>query len=109
MQKLSDLDKHIVATILGAGNRASGYDIRAILKEKAGRDVSVGALYTTLERLKSKGFLEYEVADGGEDRGGRPQRFFSVNALGQSALDAAFAADQAIYGFARLLPNGVFA
>jgi PadR family transcriptional regulator len=98
--EIGETEKRILAVVVGSGNLASGYEIRKLLKSKANQDLSVGALYSTLDRLKRKGYLTYTVGEGGLDRGSRPQRFFSVSGTGYDLLRDVWLADQEVYGFA---------
>lgn len=60
------------------------------LREATGREWSVGALYTTLERLERKGFVASEWGEPSAQRGGRRKRIFRIQAAGQRALDQAY-------------------
>ena len=63
-------------------------DVARVLEESAGRSVSRGALYTTLNRLEKKGLVSWNV-DGtasGESRGGAPKRRFELTEAGMEAL-----------------------
>ena len=55
----------------------------------AGRSVSRGALYRTLERLEGKGLVRWQVEDGGAQRGGHARRRYEVTGDGIAALKAA--------------------
>jgi DNA-binding PadR family transcriptional regulator len=57
------------------------------LQKVTGREWSVGALYTTLERLEKKGFAASEWGEPTPQRGGRRKRIFRVQAAGLRALD----------------------
>ena len=57
------------------------------LEEVTGRQWSVGALYTTLERLEAKGFVASAWGEPTAQRGGRRKRIFQVQAAGQRALE----------------------
>jgi PadR family transcriptional regulator, regulatory protein PadR len=57
------------------------------LQEVTGREWSVGALYTTLERLEKKGFASSEWGEPTAQRGGRRKRIYQVQAAGLRALD----------------------
>lgn len=61
--------------------------IRQNLKEKVGREVSIGALYSTAERLEKKGLLSSKKGEAASERGGKAKRYFSVTPLGMSALN----------------------
>jgi DNA-binding PadR family transcriptional regulator len=56
------------------------------LESRAGRSVSRGTLYKTLERLEAKGYLTWTPEAGAPERGGHPRRRFTVTARGASAL-----------------------
>lgn len=56
------------------------------LRGTTGRDYSVGALYTTLERLQAKGFVSSSWGEPTAIRGGRRKKIFRVEAAGQRAL-----------------------
>ncbi len=63
----------------------------AVLKEldrSAGRRVSRGALYKTLDRMEAKGMVEWTTEGSTPERGGHPRRLFSVTPTGVEALRA---------------------
>lgn len=76
----------VLLAILRLGEEAYGWTVARELEEVAGRSVSSGALYTTLNRLEQKGFLRARVGQGGEERGGRPRRYVTVTAEGAAAV-----------------------
>jgi DNA-binding PadR family transcriptional regulator len=57
------------------------------LEALTGRQWSVGALYTTLERLEGKGFVASQWGEPTAQRGGRRKRIFQVQAAGHRALE----------------------
>jgi DNA-binding PadR family transcriptional regulator len=65
---------------------AYGVPIRREIVERTGRDVSFGALYTTLDRLKRKGYITSRIGDPTPERGGRAKRYFKIEAAGMEAL-----------------------
>jgi PadR family transcriptional regulator PadR len=71
--------------------------IRHDLNERLKRTVSVGALYTTLERLESKGFVSSWTGGATAERGGRAKRFYKVEAPGLRALSEARAASASVW------------
>jgi len=66
----------------------SGAAVARELEQQAGRRVSRGALYTTLDRLEGKGLLRWKIAIGGPERGALPRRAYIVTARGIEALRA---------------------
>ncbi len=83
---LGELEQMILWTVLRLGDEAYGLAVRDQLEVRAGRSVARGAVYTTLDRLVSKGYLVSRLADPDESRAGRPRRYFSVTATGREAL-----------------------
>ena len=65
---------------------ASGAAVAGELEEQAGRRVSRGALYTTLDRLEQKGLLRWKIAPGGPERKALPRRAYVVTARGMDAV-----------------------
>jgi PadR family transcriptional regulator PadR len=84
---LGDLEKFILIAIINNRNDAYGVEIKREIKEKINKDVSVGALYTTLDRLEAKGFLRSRIGESTEERGGRAKKYFHVTALGHNTLN----------------------
>jgi len=65
---------------------ASGAAIARELEEQAGRRVSRGALYTTLDRLEGKALLRWKIGAGGPERGALPRRAYAVTPRGMEAV-----------------------
>ncbi|MGD2068752.1 MAG: helix-turn-helix transcriptional regulator [Gemmatimonadota bacterium] len=68
---------------------AYGMTVRREIQERSGREVTIGAVYATLDRLEAKGWLASSYADGDDDRSGRARRFFRLRPDGLAALEAA--------------------
>ena len=64
-----------------------GVPIRREIAERTGRDVSFGAVYTTLERLERKGYVSSRTGEPTRERGGRAKRYFRIEAPGIRALN----------------------
>lgn len=67
-------------------DEAYGLAIRRDLASRTGRDYSVGALYTTLQRLEDKGLLNSRHSEPLPVRGGRSRRHFTLTGAGARAL-----------------------
>ena len=63
-------------------------EISRKLEEEAGRPVSRGALYSTLDRLERKGLLEWRIEASSGAGDSQPRRRFSVTEAGIAALRA---------------------
>lgn len=70
-------------------DEAYGLAIRRDLAARTGHDYSVGALYTTLQRLEDKGLLTSRHSDPLPVRGGRSRRHFTLTGAGARALRGA--------------------
>ncbi|UAA39338.1 helix-turn-helix transcriptional regulator [Paraneptunicella aestuarii] len=83
---LGEFEQFLLLSILKLGDNAYGSTIRQILAETIQRDVTIGALYTTLERMEKKGLLESRMGEVTPERGGRAKKYFKVTASGLRAL-----------------------
>ena len=75
--------------ILAAARRllddAYGAAIANEIEAATGRHCSLGALYTTLDRLESKGFVKSRLGDPTPQRGGRSKRMIAITGAGRKA------------------------
>ena len=86
---LGELERLIMLAVLHCRDDAYGYSVQQQLSQKIRRSLSLGAIYTTLERLEVKGYVWSQLADPSACRGGRPKRLFHVTAPGIRALNSA--------------------
>jgi DNA-binding PadR family transcriptional regulator len=78
----------VLLAILRIGDGAYGMTIRREVEQRAGRRLSIGSVYTTLERLERKGYLRSRLGEPTTERGGRAKRHYRITARGQQALKA---------------------
>jgi PadR family transcriptional regulator PadR len=74
------------------GDEAYGAAIRQEIETTTGRRCSIGALYTTLDRLEAKGLVETRMGDPTPQRGGRPKRMVRVTGRGVDAASDFYSA-----------------
>lgn len=86
--RLGEFELIVLLAILRLGSNAYGASIKRLLTDEIARDVSIGALYATTERLQDKGLLTSKVGDPTPERGGRAKNFLQITAKGQSAVRA---------------------
>ncbi|MBO3698235.1 PadR family transcriptional regulator [Roseivirga sp. E12] len=86
-EHLGELEELILLLVVMLKNDAYGFAIRKALKSQAGRMVTIGAVHGTVNRLEKKGFVESNMSDATEVRGGRRKRIFTVTASGKRALE----------------------
>jgi PadR family transcriptional regulator PadR len=85
---LGAFEELVVLAIISLDDNAYGVTIRQKIEAAAGRSVSVGAIYTTLERLEHKGLISSNLGEATPERGGRAKRFFKVEAAGVQTLQS---------------------
>ncbi len=83
---LGEFEQLVLLAILRLGETAYGVSIRRELLSCALRQVSPGALYTTLDRLEQKGLITSEEGTPTPERGGRAKRFYTVTKIGRARL-----------------------
>lgn len=83
---LGEFEQIVMLALLRLGKNAYGVPIRREIEDRTSRDVSVGALYSTLDRLEAKGYVASWFAEPTAERGGRSKRFFRVEPLGLKAV-----------------------
>ena len=74
------------------GEDAYGATIRREIEDAIRRSCSIGALYTTLDRLEAKGFVKTFMGDPTPQRGGRSKRMVRVTPKGSRAAAEFYAA-----------------
>jgi PadR family transcriptional regulator PadR len=83
---LGEFEQLVLLAVLRLGSDAYGVTIAGELEQRAGRRVSRGALYTTLERLEAKGLVRWKIGAGTRERAGLPRRCYTVSARGLAML-----------------------
>jgi len=84
---LGEFEQLLLLAILQKGDKAYGVEVRREIEESAGRKVTRGAFYTTLDRLEAKGYLRWSIRSVEGWRGGVPQRHFEVTTEGRAKLE----------------------
>ena len=86
---LGEFEQLVLLAILRLASEAHGVGIARELETQAGRRVSRGSLYTTLDRLEQKQLVRWKIVPGGDERGRLPRRLYSVTARGLASIRAA--------------------
>jgi len=82
---LGEFEYLLITSAAGLGENAYGAAIREEIEATTGRKCSIGALYTPLDRLETKGLLKTWMGDATPQRGGRAKRMVRVTARGVRA------------------------
>ncbi len=86
---LGEFEHLILLALLRLEDRAYGVTVRQEIELRARREVSIGAVYATLDRLERKGHVKSRHGEPTPERGGRSKRFFRVTARGVMAVNRA--------------------
>jgi DNA-binding PadR family transcriptional regulator len=84
---LGEFEHLILLALLRLNDQAYGVTVRQEIQLRTDRDVSIGAVYATLDRLETKGYVKSRQGDPTPERGGRSKRFFRVTARGVAAVN----------------------
>jgi len=83
---LGEFEHLVVLALLRLEDRAYGVTVRQEIEFRTKREVSIGAVYATLDRLEAKGYVKSRCGDPTPERGGRSKRFFRVTTKGVAAV-----------------------
>jgi DNA-binding PadR family transcriptional regulator len=86
---LGSLEYVVLLAVMHLGDEAYGMTVRREIESRTGRDLSIGAIYSTLERLEAKGFVSSYTGEPTAQRGGRAKRHFRMEGEGKRALASA--------------------
>jgi len=86
---LGEFEQLILLAVLRLGDDAYGVSIRNEILVCTRREVSPGALYTTLDRLERKGMVASTTGKPTPERGGRAKRFYKATPSGTQQLATA--------------------
>jgi len=79
--------EHLVLLALLRVDDAYGVTVRHEIAARTDRDVAIGAVYATLDRLEEKGYVKSWTGEPTAERGGRAKRHFRVTAKGMAAVN----------------------
>lgn len=84
---LGQFEQLVLTAVLGLREDAYGVTIHRRVEELAHpKQVSLGAVYITLDRLEDKGLVSSWLSEPTAERGGRAKRCYRLEALGERAL-----------------------
>ena len=84
---LGEFEHIVLLALLRLEDRAYGVSVRQEIEFRIDREVSIGAVYATLDRLEAKGYVKSSHGDPTPERGGRSKRFFRVTGKGLAAVN----------------------
>ena len=87
---LGEFEHVILLALLRLKDHAYGVTVRQEIELRTDREVSIGAVYATLDRLETKGYVTSLRGDPTPERGGRSKRFVRVTADGAPEVLTSF-------------------
>lgn len=97
---LGTFEEHVLIGLIRTSGESYGMAVRRLLEEVTGREVAVGAVYATLDRLEAKGLVRSVRAESD----GVSRRLFSVTAAGAQALESSKAMRERLWRGVNLTP-----
>ena len=86
--RLGEFEEVLLLLVGILDQEAYAFKIAEEFESQSGRAVSIGAVHSTLDRLKEKGFLTSEMGEPTAERGGRRKRIYTITASGQRVLQS---------------------
>lgn len=95
---VGQFEQIILTAILSLRDEAYGVTIHEKAVQLADpKNISLGAVYVTLDRLEDKGLITSWLSDPTPERGGRSKRFYRLEALGERALEESAATAKRVW------------
>jgi PadR family transcriptional regulator PadR len=91
-EHLGEFEQLILFSLLRLSDDAYGVKVRQQIEERTGRNVSAGAIYTTLERLEARGYVASRFGESTPARGGRRKKYYQLELAGAQALNRSYSA-----------------
>jgi PadR family transcriptional regulator PadR len=87
---IGEFEQLVLLALVRLGPEAYGATVRREIEARAGRQLSISAVYTTLERLEQKGLVRSRIGEPTPQRGGRRRKHVELLPLGARALKEAY-------------------
>jgi DNA-binding PadR family transcriptional regulator len=72
----------VLLALIRLADEAYGVPISEAIEGSSGKEVALGSVYVTLERLENKGLVSSRLGEPTAERGGRAKTYFKVTAKG---------------------------
>jgi PadR family transcriptional regulator, regulatory protein PadR len=79
---LGDFELMVMLALMRLGDAAYGVPISREIELQSGREVALGSVYATLERLEGRGLVSSYLGKPTAERGGKAKRYFRVTSNG---------------------------
>lgn len=89
---MGEFEQLVLLAVLRLKERAYGVEIRRALAEHTRRDIAAGAVYTTLRRLETRGYVSSRIGETAPERTGQRRKYYTVEPDGAAALHRSYTA-----------------
>ena len=100
---LGSFEEQVLLAVIRTAGDAFGMEVRREIERMTGREVAIGAVYATLDRLEAK-----DLVNSARPREAPSRRLFSITRAGVAALGATRAARERLWhgvNLSRLAPG----
>jgi len=94
---LGEFEQLVLLAVARLDDGAYGMSIRREIEACGERNVAIGAVYSTLERLRDKGYVRTRKGDTSPERDGRARKFFTLTESGADELQQARALQERMW------------
>lgn len=84
--KLGEFEELTLLAVKAIEPPVYGVPVQQFVEAQTGRNVAMGAVYASLERLERKGYLRSSMSEPVAARGGKSRRLYAVTPAGMQAL-----------------------
>lgn len=83
---IGEFEELVLLTIASLGEDAYGVTVKEDIEKRCDRNISIGALHSTITRLEEKGYIKSWLGEPTQERGGRRKRYFELSHQGKVEL-----------------------
>lgn len=96
-ERLGEFEELTLLAVLALADTAYGITVQDVIERETGREVTLGSVYSALERMERKQLLSSSLADATGERGGKRRRLFAVTDEGMKLLGETRRAREALW------------
>ena len=93
-ESVGEFEQLILFAVVRLDADATAVTIRREIETRTSRTISSGALYTALDRLEARGFVQSRLGEPTAARGGKRKRLYTIEPAGARALTRSYEALQ---------------
>jgi len=95
--RLGEFEELSLLAVCALGDAAHALAVQAHLEDLAARAVSMGAVYSALDRLERKGLLRSSLGEPTAERGGKRKRLYQITRTGRDEVSDARRVREALW------------